>query len=86
MLTRSDIDAFVETWFEGLNRHIDVEQMLSMVSTEGLEMVFPETTIRGQDDFRRWYSAVGASFTAQQHTWSTSSRPSMETLRPSTSR
>lgn len=67
MLSQAEIDSFVQTWFQGLNEHIDVERMLPLVADDGLEMVFPEQTLRSHADFRSWYAAVGENFTDQDH-------------------
>lgn len=67
MLSQAEIDSFVRTWFQGLNEHIDVERMLPLVADDGLEMVFPEQTLRSHADFRAWYAAVGHAFTDQDH-------------------
>lgn len=67
-LTEDDIIQFGKIWFEKLNRHVDVEDIIKMVSDTSLEMVFPEQNIRNHDDFRDWYDAVGKTYYDQNHT------------------
>lgn len=67
-LTEDEIIQFGRSWFDKLNRHIDVEHIIKMVSDTSLEMVFPEKTIRNYDDFRDWYEAVGKTYYDQAHT------------------
>ena len=67
MISQSEIDSFIQIWFQGLDEHIAVERMLPLIAEEGLEMVFPEQTLRSHADFRSWYAMVGESFTDQDH-------------------
>jgi hypothetical protein len=67
-LTEEQITQFGRSWFDKLNRHIDVEDIIKMVSDTSLEIVFPEKTIRNYDDFRDWYSTVGKTYYDQDHT------------------
>jgi hypothetical protein len=61
------VGRFVRNWFDLLSRHAPVAQVLPLVIDNGLEMVFPERTLRGHDDFVHWYAGVGASYTDQDH-------------------
>lgn len=61
------IRAFVQEWFRLLSTHQPVDLLLAHLADEGLEMVFPERTLRGHDDFRDWYAAVGAAYQDQDH-------------------
>lgn len=58
---------FVRKWFDLLNEHAPVENLLDMVSDTDLTMVFPEATLRNHGDFRRWYDDVGRNYTDQSH-------------------
>jgi len=58
---------FIRKWFDLLNEHAPVEDLLHMVSDTDLTMVFPEATLRNHGDFRRWYDKVGQSYTDQSH-------------------
>ena len=59
--------AFAQTWFDLLSEHAPVEKLLPYVADEGLEMEFPERTLRSHADFVDWYGAVGEAFAEQSH-------------------
>ncbi|MFD7164389.1 nuclear transport factor 2 family protein [Streptomyces violascens] len=61
------IAAFVQHWFDILSSHEPVEELLAHIVDDGLEMAFPERTLRSHADFREWYEAVGEAFTDQSH-------------------
>ncbi len=58
---------FVQSWFDLLSRHAPVTELLPFVADAGLEMVFPERTLRSHDDFLDWYAEVGAGYADQEH-------------------
>ncbi|MEW2292740.1 nuclear transport factor 2 family protein [Streptomyces sp. NPDC006743] len=62
-----DVAAFVQHWYDILSSHEPVEDLLPHVIDDGLEMAFPERTLRSHADFRDWYAAVGESFGPQSH-------------------
>lgn len=59
---------FVQQWFDLLSKHERVESLLSLVSEQELEMVFPPDVLRSHEDFRPWYKAVGEANRDQSHT------------------
>jgi hypothetical protein len=63
-----EIKEFAQEWFDLLSRHDPVGKLLPLVADEGLEMAFPERTLRSHDDFRDWYTVVGEAFADQAHT------------------
>ncbi|MGF1431495.1 nuclear transport factor 2 family protein [Kitasatospora sp. LaBMicrA B282] len=63
----SEIREFAQQWFDLLSRHDPVEDLLPLVVDEGLEMAFPERTLRSHADFRDWYTVVGEAFDDQSH-------------------
>lgn len=65
--TGQDVAAFVQHWYDILSSHEPVEDLLPHVIDDGLEMAFPERTLRSHADFRDWYAAVGESFGPQSH-------------------
>jgi hypothetical protein len=67
-LAQEELIQFGKIWYERLNRHADVEELLPMVSDTLLEMVFPDSTIQNHNDFRTWYEAVGRTYYDQDHT------------------
>ena len=62
------ITQFGQSWFDKLNRHVDVENIIEMVSETYLEMVFSEQTIKDRQEFRQWYKTVGETYYDQNHT------------------
>ncbi len=67
MFSNETIEKFVQEWFDLLNGHAPVDQLLPLVSNSDLEMVFPERTLRNHTDVREWYDVVGKTYTNQQH-------------------
>ncbi|MFD7639996.1 hypothetical protein ACFV4P_05040 [Kitasatospora sp. NPDC059795] len=66
-----EIREFAQNWFDLLSRHDPVEDLLPLVVDEGLDMAFPERTLRSHADFRDWYTVVGEAFADQSHTLET---------------
>lgn len=66
-LTDTDIRDFVKDWYDALDRHDPIELVLPYLAGNGLEMVFPEATLRGEDDFRKWYDTVVHRFFDEVH-------------------
>jgi hypothetical protein len=66
-LTNGEVQDLVYTWFHSLNNKIDLNDMLSLLSSDELEMRFPETTIRNVGDFTRWYEGVKNLYFDQRH-------------------
>lgn len=66
-VTEAEADAFARDWFDRLNRHVPVEDILPLVADDGLEMAFPERTLHDHAEFRDWYADVGRSFREQDH-------------------
>ncbi|WFE62845.1 hypothetical protein [Micromonospora sp. WMMD714] len=58
---------FCQQWFDDLSHRAPVQEMLPRLASQGLEMVFPETTLFSTGDFVEWYAAVGDLFTDQEH-------------------
>jgi len=58
----------VTAWYQALDVHAPVDEMLPMLAADGLEMTFPEGVQRGQDGFRRWYETVTHRFFDEVHT------------------
>jgi quinol monooxygenase YgiN len=66
-LGQEEVERFAGDWFERLNRHADLAEMLPLIADDGLEMVFPERTLRSRADFADWYAAVGRAYRDQDH-------------------
>ena len=63
----SEVRGFVHAWFDLLSEHVPVELLLPFLADQGLEMAFPERTLRDHTDFRDWYTAVGLAYARQTH-------------------
>ncbi len=66
-LTQSEIKELVDEWFEGLNVHRPLVQMLPLLSDNGLKMVFPEATLTNLVEFESWYQTVNSTFFDEDH-------------------
>lgn len=67
-LSRAEIETFVAAWYRKLDIHAPADELLALVAEQGLEMQFPEGSIRGVDGFRRWYEGVIGIFFDEVHT------------------
>ncbi len=67
-LTDQEVDKLARDWYHALDVHVAVEDLLPMLATEGLTMVFPEATLHGIDDFKGWYRDVTHRFFDEIHT------------------
>jgi hypothetical protein len=66
-LTEWEVQELVYTWFRKLTIKVPVDELLALLSPQGLEMAFPESTLRNHADFRVWYEAVTHTFFDQVH-------------------
>lgn len=66
--TETAIQTMVADWYQALDRHDDLEDVLPYLVDDGLEMRFPETTSRGHAGFADWYKAVTNRFFDEVHT------------------
>lgn len=55
-LTEAEVKQLAEDFYRGLDVHATTVELLPLLDEEGLEMRFPEATLRGQIDFDRWYN------------------------------
>jgi hypothetical protein len=67
-LTEDELRRFIDEWYEKLDVHAPVEEVLPLLADDGLEMVFPEVTERGHEGFKRWYEKVTNRFFDEIHT------------------
>lgn len=68
MLTFQEVNELVFRWYKKLDVHAPVEEVLPMLITEGLEMKFPEATLKSIDEFKEWYKTVTNKFFDEVHT------------------
>jgi hypothetical protein len=66
-LTNAEIEQFVRDWYGALDEHAPMVDILPMLAEEGLEMQFPEATLRGSVDFEGWYQKVIRIFFDEVH-------------------
>jgi len=66
-MTSEEIKAFARDWYEKLDVHAPMVDILPMLSDEELTMVFPEGTLNGLADFERWYQGVIRIFFDEVH-------------------
>lgn len=67
-ISDSAIRELADEWYVALDRHAPLEKVLEFLVDEGLEMRFPEGTMRGHTGFATWYDAVTHRFFDEQHT------------------
>jgi hypothetical protein len=66
-MTSEEITAFAKDWYEKLDVHAPMVDILPMLPDEELTMVFPEATLNGLADFERWYQGVIRIFFDEVH-------------------
>ncbi|KUP98595.1 nuclear transport factor 2 family protein [Thermobifida cellulosilytica] len=66
-LTEEAVRTLVQEWYQALDRHAPVEEVVRYLADEGLVMHFPEGTLRGLDGFRSWYRDVTHRFFDEVH-------------------
>src|SRR5579859_1340649 len=66
-LTEQAVRDLVRDWYEALDRHVDLAQVLPYLIGEGLEMRFPEATLHTTAEFEGWYQAVTHRFFDEVH-------------------
>lgn len=67
-LTEEAIQDFAVVWYQALDRHDPLADVLPMLVDDGLEMRFPEVTSYGHEGFASWYDAVTHRFFDEKHT------------------
>ena len=63
----NDIKSFVHRVFGMYDKHVPVKEFLPLLADKGLEMKFPEATLRSHADFKRWYADGGRNFESNTH-------------------
>jgi hypothetical protein len=67
-LTEQEVEQLVKDWYLKLDVHAPMVEILPMLADEGLEMQFPEATLRGHAEFEGWYQGVIRIFFDEVHT------------------
>ncbi|WP_426061839.1 hypothetical protein [Hymenobacter sp. B1770] len=68
MLTEDSIKAMVADWYQKLDVHVPMVEVLPLLADKELEMVFPEVTIYGHAGFEGWFQRVIRIFFDEVHT------------------
>lgn len=66
-LTTAEIESMARTWYQKLDVHAPMLELIPMLDEENLEMKFPEATLRGLAAFERWYQGVIRIFFDEVH-------------------
>lgn len=67
-LTADEIKEMAAAWYQKLDVHAPMVEILPMLADEELEMVFPEATVTGWAGFEGWYQRVIRIFFDEVHT------------------
>lgn len=66
-LTEAEIKEFAADWYHKLDIHVPLKEYISLLAEEGLEMRFPEATVKGFEGFKSWYERVICLFFDELH-------------------
>jgi hypothetical protein len=66
-LTEDEVKKMAIEWYEKLDVHAPMVEILPMLGDEELNMVFPEATLEGQAGFEGWYQTVIRLFFDEVH-------------------
>jgi len=66
-LQRWEVNDLIYSWFKLITDHAPVEDLLSKLDLQNLEMKFSEVNIINEADFRNWYTDVTHKYFNQIH-------------------
>ena len=66
-LTIKEVEQLASDWYLKLDVHAPMVELLPMLADDGLEMQFPEGTLRGHTEFEGWYQGVMRIFFDEVH-------------------
>jgi hypothetical protein len=66
-ITQQEVDELARDWYRKLDVHAPLEEFQPMLG-DGVELVFPEATVKGYDGFAGWYDRVINIFFDEVHT------------------
>ncbi len=58
-MTKEQIRKFVDAWYVALDQHVPVAE-IAKLATDDVEMVFPEKSLHGLNDFKAW--CIGGTY------------------------
>ena len=67
-LTNNEVTAMVNDWYQQLDVHAPMVNILPLLSDTDLRMVFPEATLTTLAEFESWYQRVIRTFFDEVHT------------------
>jgi hypothetical protein len=67
-LTKNEVQRLAADWYQKLDVHAPLVEVLPMLAQNGLEMRFPEATLRSIVEFENWYEGVIRIFFDEVHT------------------
>jgi hypothetical protein len=67
-LKKDEVTAMVNDWYQQLDVHAPMVNILPLLSDNGLRMVFPEATLTTLSEFESWYQRVIRTFFDEVHT------------------
>lgn len=68
-LTEPEVEALAQrVYLDLFDGHAPVDEFLACLADEELEMRFPEATVRGHAEFRRWYDGIVHTYFDEVHT------------------
>lgn len=66
-LTQDEVKKMVDDWYLKLDVHAPANEVLPLLADDGLEMRFPEATLKGKEAFTTWYDGVIRKFFDEVH-------------------
>jgi hypothetical protein len=66
-LNEANIKKFVADWYYSLDIHASAAQCETMLVDQGLQLVFPEKTMRTYAEFEGWLSVIYSTFFDELH-------------------
>lgn len=55
-ITKQQVERFAAAWYQALDFHVPTDEVCTLVAQDDVQMIFPEKTLHGLDDFKAWYS------------------------------
>jgi hypothetical protein len=66
-LTEREVKELATLWYQKLDVHAPLAELLALVADNDLEMKFPEATLHGPAEFAKWYEGVIRIFFDEVH-------------------
>lgn len=56
VLSLDNIKKFAAAWYQALDMHVPTAEIVTLLADSGLQMIFPEKTLVGVENFVAWYA------------------------------